>query len=119
MAETPCPVIEAGVSMGDALIEMSAKGFGCVGVRDKDGTLVGMITDGDLRRNMSGNLTTQRVDHVMTHYPVTVEPDTLASEALRRMTAGERKITQLFVCDADGKPLGLLHIHDLLRAGVS
>jgi arabinose-5-phosphate isomerase len=113
------PMIDTGVSMGDALIEMSAKGFGCVGVRATDGTLVGMITDGDLRRNMSGSLTAQKVDHVMTQFPVTVEPDTLASEALRRMTAGERKITQLFVCDAAGQPLGLLHIHDLLRAGVS
>jgi len=113
------PIIDVGATMGDALIEMSAKGFGCIGVRAGDGTLAGIVTDGDLRRNMSGNLTAQKVDHVMTRFPITVEPDTLASDALRRMTAGERKIIQLFVCAADGQPVGLLHIHDLLRAGVS
>lgn len=113
------PIIASGASMGDALIEMSTKGFGCIGVQAEDGTLAGIVTDGDLRRNMSANLTSQPVDQVMTRYPMTVEPDTLASEALRRMTAGSRKITQLFVCEAEGKPVGLLHIHDLLRAGVS
>lgn len=113
------PIIASGASMGDALIEMSTKGFGCIGVRAEDGTLAGIVTDGDLRRNMSANLTSQSVDHVMTRFPMTVEPDTLASEALRRMTAGSRKITQLFVCEAEGKPVGLLHVHDLLRAGVS
>ncbi len=113
------PIIASGSTMGDALIEMSSKGFGCIGVRAEDGTLAGIVTDGDLRRNMSGNLTAQKVDTVMTRFPVTVEPDTLASEALRRMTVGERKITQLFVCTEAGKPVGLLHIHDLLRAGVS
>ncbi|MCP2671483.1 KpsF/GutQ family sugar-phosphate isomerase [Maricaulaceae bacterium EIL42A08] len=113
------PIIASGASMGDALIEMSTKGFGCIGVRAEDGTLAGIVTDGDLRRNMSANLTSQPVDQVMTRFPMTVEPDTLASEALRRMTAGSRKITQLFVCEAEGKPVGLLHIHDLLRAGVS
>ncbi|MCP2679033.1 KpsF/GutQ family sugar-phosphate isomerase [Maricaulaceae bacterium NA33B04] len=113
------PIIASGALMGDALIEMSTKGFGCIGVRAEDGTLAGIVTDGDLRRNMSANLTSQPVDQVMTRFPMTVEPDTLASEALRRMTAGSRKITQLFVCEAEGKPVGLLHIHDLLRAGVS
>ncbi len=113
------PVIAIGSTMGDALIEMSSKGFGCIGVRAEDGTLAGIVTDGDLRRNMSGNLTAQNVESVMTQFPVTVEPDMLASEALRRMTVGTRKITQLFVCSSDGKPVGLLHIHDLLRAGVS
>ncbi len=113
------PIIASGCSMGDALIEMSTKGFGCIGVKAEDGTLAGIVTDGDLRRNMSANLTSQPVDQVMTRFPMTVEPDTLASEALRRMTAGSRKITQLFVCEAEGKPVGLLHIHDLLRAGVS
>ena len=113
------PIIQSGASMGEALIEMSAKGFGCIGVRADDDTLAGIVTDGDLRRNMSGNLTAQPVEQVMTRFPITVLPDVLASDALRRMTAGDRKITQLFVCDADGKPVGLLHIHDLLRAGVS
>ena len=113
------PLIQADAAMGDALIEMSAKGFGCVGVVDADGRLAGIITDGDLRRNMAGDLTERRAGEVMTAKPMTAAPGDLASDALRRMTAGQRKITQLFVCQADGRPAGLLHIHDLLRAGVS
>mgnify|MGYP006269745879 CR=1 FL=1 len=113
------PLIQADAAMGDALIEMSAKGFGCVGVVDGEGRLAGIITDGDLRRNMAGDLTERRAGEVMTAKPMTAAPGDLASDALRRMTAGQRKITQLFVCQADGRPAGLLHIHDLLRAGVS
>ena len=113
------PLIQADAAMGDALIEMSAKGFGCVGVVDGEGRLAGIITDGDLRRNMAGDLTERRAGEVMTANPMTAAPGDLASDALRRMTAGQRKITQLFVCQADGRPAGLLHIHDLLRAGVS
>lgn len=113
------PLIADDARMGDALIEMSAKGFGCVGVTGADGRLVGIVTDGDLRRNMAGDLTARPVAEVMTGKPMTALPGDLASDALRRMTVGERKITQLFVCEADGRPAGLLHIHDLLRAGVS
>lgn len=113
------PLIAAGATMGEALIEMSQKGFGCVGVTGEDGRLVGIVTDGDLRRNMANDLAARKVSQVMTADPMTAAPGDLASDALRRMTAGQRKITQLFVCEADGRPAGLLHIHDLLRAGVS
>ena len=113
------PLIAADATMGEALIEMSQKGFGCVGVTGQDGRLIGIVTDGDLRRNMSGDLAARPVAQVMTADPMTASPGDLASDALRRMTAGARKITQLFVCEADGRPAGLLHIHDLLRAGVS
>ncbi|WBQ10569.1 KpsF/GutQ family sugar-phosphate isomerase [Hyphomonadaceae bacterium ML37] len=113
------PLAASGSGMGEALIEMSAKGLGCVGVIDGEGRLLGIITDGDLRRKMSPDLVSETVDAVMTPAPVTVGPNMLASEALRHMTAGSRKITQLFVCGEDGRPEGLLHIHDLLRAGVS
>ncbi|MCC5996952.1 MAG: KpsF/GutQ family sugar-phosphate isomerase [Oceanicaulis sp.] len=113
------PLAASGSDMGEALIEMSAKGLGCVGVTDAHGRLLGIITDGDLRRKMSPDLISETVDAVMTAAPVTVRQGMLASEALRQMTAGTRKITQLFVCDEDGRPEGLLHIHDLLRAGVS
>lgn len=113
------PLIAAGATMGEALIEMSQKGFGCVGVTGDDGRLVGIVTDGDLRRNMAEDLAARTVSDVMTADPMTASPGDLASDALRRMTAGHRKITQLFVCEADGRPAGLLHIHDLLRAGVS
>ncbi len=113
------PLARRGESMGDALIEMSAKGFGCVGVVDGDGRLAGIVTDGDLRRHMSGDLPSQPVEAVMTANPATIARGALASDALRLMTSGERKITQLFVVEPGGAPSGLLHIHDLLRVGVS
>lgn len=118
-ADQAMPLIDASATMGEALIEMSQKGFGCVGVTSQGGQLVGIVTDGDLRRNMAGDLAARIVSDVMTADPMTASPGDLASDALRRMTAGQRKITQLFVCEADGRPAGLLHIHDLLRAGVS
>lgn len=113
------PVARTGDTMGEALIEMSAKGFGCVGVTGADGRLAGIVTDGDLRRHMDASLPGRPVDEVMTADPATVTRGTLASDALRLMTAGERKITQLFVVEPGGAPAGLLHIHDLLRVGVS
>lgn len=113
------PLIPELASMGDALIVMSEKGFGCVGVQDAQNRLSGIVTDGDLRRKMGPGLIEQAVNTVMTAGPVTVTPDLLASDAMRIMTAGNRKITQLFVCNTEGTPVGLLHIHDLLRAGVS
>lgn len=113
------PLAREGDAMGDALIEMSAKGFGCVGVTGAEGRLTGIVTDGDLRRHMDADLPGRRVESVMTRDPATIARGALASDALRKMTAGERKITQLFVVDPDGAPAGLLHIHDLLRVGVS
>jgi len=113
------PLAREGGAMGDALIEMSAKGFGCVGVIGEDGRLTGIVTDGDLRRHMDASLPSRRVDEVMTRAPATVVRGALASDAMRIMTEGERKITQLFVIDPGGAPAGLLHIHDLLRVGVS
>ena len=111
------PLIGLEARMGEALIEISAKGLGCVGVIDAQGCLIGMVTDGDLRRHMGPDLLDQPVAEVMTRGPKTVQPGTLAADALRIMTAGPVKITQLFAVE-DKKPAGLLHIHDLLRAGV-
>jgi arabinose-5-phosphate isomerase len=88
--------------------------FGCAGVIDETGALQGVITDGDLRRHMT-NLLSCRADEVMTRRPVIVTPATLAGEALKIMN--DRRITVLFVLDA-GAPVGILHVHDLLRAGV-
>lgn len=115
-AEMPLTGPEA--AMGEALIEMTAKGFGVVGVVDAAGGLVGVVTDGDLRRHMAG-LLERRVGEVMTPGPRTIATTALASEALGAMNA--RKITTLFAVDPDapGRPAGILHIHDLLRAGVA
>lgn len=110
------PLVQSGTLMGAVLVEMSGKGLGCVGVLDKDGRLVGIVTDGDLRRHMSNDLVVQPVDAVMTPSPKTVRPDQLASEALKIMNA--LKITSLLVAE-DSKPVGALHIHDLLHIGVA
>ena len=110
------PLVARGTTMSDAVIEMSAKGFGCIGITDGDGKLVGIITDGDLRRHMRRDLFEARVDEIMTHGPKTVRPDQLASEALELLNS--MNITALFVVDA-GRPVGIVHIHDLLRAGAA
>jgi arabinose-5-phosphate isomerase len=102
-------------SMSRAMIEVTAKGYGCAGVVDAQGRLVGIITDGDLRRHMGADLLSQPTGAVMTRTPVTVSPGMLAAEALRLMN--EKRITSLFVVE-DAKPVGLVHVHDMLRAGV-
>lgn len=111
------PLVPMGAAMGDTLIEISQKGFGVAGVTNGDGTLSGIITDGDLRRHMQGLLDLTAAD-VMTANPTTIGPDALAEEAVAVMNA--RKITCLFVVDPDGpaQAQGLLHIHDCLRAGL-
>jgi arabinose-5-phosphate isomerase len=113
---TEIPVTQPHTRMADAILTMTAKRFGCVGVIDARGRLIGMITDGDLRRHMGGDLLAMPVDTVMTRGPQTIRPKALAAEALGLMNA--KKITSLFVVE-DGRPVGILHIHDCLRAGVS
>ena len=111
------PLVEEATPMGDALIEISQKGFGVAGVTAGDGTLAGIITDGDLRRKMDGLLDNTAAE-VMTTGPTTISPDALAEEAVAIMN--QHKITCLFVLDTDGPRVarGLLHIHDCLRAGL-
>jgi arabinose-5-phosphate isomerase len=110
------PLVALGTSMAEAVVEMSSKGFGCVGITELTGTLAGIITDGDLRRHMRPDLLEVRVDEVMTRSPKTVRPDQLASEALEIINTSE--ITALIVTEA-GKPVGIVHFHDLLRAGIA
>jgi arabinose-5-phosphate isomerase len=110
------PLIGRGSPMSEAIVEMSSKGFGCVAVIDKDGKLAGVITDGDLRRHMRMDLLQASVDTVMTAAPKTVRPDQLASEALEILNSS--KITALIVVESD-RPVGIVHFHDLLRAGVA
>jgi arabinose-5-phosphate isomerase len=110
------PLIKRGAPMSEAIVEMSAKGFGCVAVTDRDGKLAGVITDGDLRRHMRVDLLQAPVDGVMTASPKTVRPDQLASEALQILNSS--KITALMVVES-GRPVGIVHFHDLLRAGVA
>jgi arabinose-5-phosphate isomerase len=113
---TTVPLAPLGTAMSDAIIEITAKGFGCVGITDPRGQLVGIITDGDLRRHMRSDLLDATVDDVMTRGPKTVRPDQLISETLELLNT--KKVTALFVVEA-GKPVGVIHIHDLLRAGAA
>jgi len=115
-AGAAAPLAPRGTRMADALVEMSAKGFGCVGITDPPGALLGIITDGDLRRHMRADLLDAKVEEVMTKAPITVRPDQLASEALELLNSA--KITAVFVVEG-GKPVGIVHLHDLLRAGVA
>lgn len=113
------PLAAAGMPMDRALVLMTEKRFGCLGVTGSDGALVGIITDGDLRRAMGPSLLSRVVDDVMTRAPRTIGPDALAAEALHAMNAHTRPVTALFVVGADKAIAGILHIHDLLRAGVA
>jgi arabinose-5-phosphate isomerase len=110
------PVKPVGTVMSEALEEMSAKGFGCVAIVDARGQIAGIITDGDLRRKMRPDLTTLRVEDIMTKSPKVIDRDSLASEALELLNAV--KITTLIVTEAN-RPVGIIHLHDLLRAGVA
>lgn len=109
------PLKPLGTRMSDALVEMSAKGFGCVGIVDVQGRIAGIVTDGDLRRHMRPDLMTAFVDDVMTKNPKTISRDLLASEALEILNSS--KITALIVTES-GRPVGIIHLHDILRAGV-
>jgi arabinose-5-phosphate isomerase len=110
------PLVSAGTRMSEALVEMTGKGFGCVGVTGDGGALIGIVTDGDLRRHMRDDLLTSPVDSVMTKNPRSVRPDQLAAEALEILNS--RKVTALFVVE-NTRPVGLVHVHDLLRIGVA
>ena len=110
------PLIKRGALMSDAIVEMSAKGFGCVAVTDGNGKLAGIITDGDLRRHMRADLLQMTVDAVMTASPIIVRPDQLASEALQLLNSLKKQA--LIVVESD-RPVGIVNFHDLLRAGVA
>lgn len=117
------PLAPPDLRMDAALVAMTAKRFGCLGIVE-NGRLIGIITDGDLRRALEpgraapqSSLLSRTTGEVMTRSPRSIGPDALAAEALRMMN--ERSITALFVVDEAGAPVGILHVHDLLRAGVA
>lgn len=112
------PLADPDMRMDRALVRITEKHFGCLGVTDADGKLVGVMTDGDLRRAMGPDLLSKNVSDIMTSAPRTIGADELAAVALSIMNAPARPITALFVVDDDGRPVGILHIHDLLRAGL-
>lgn len=117
LMHTDLPMVTTRTPMSETLLTISQKGFGVVGVLDETGYLSGIVTDGDLRRHMDG-LLALTAGQVMTPNPRTIGPDALAEKALAVMN--DRKITCLFVTDGDSRrAVGILHIHDLLRAGIA
>lgn len=112
------PLVGEQTSMQEALLTMTSKMLGCVGIVDKNGHLIGIITDGDLRRWLNSDVLSKTVSEVMTKNPKTITPDVLAVEALNVMNNTGKGITQLFVIQED-KPIGIIHIHDCLRAGAA
>ena len=110
------PLVPADTAMAEALIVMTAKRLGCVGVVDTAGALIGIVTDGDLRRHMDATLPLRPVTEVMTEHPVTIHASALGAEAVHLMN--RRKITSLFVVEAE-RPVGVVHVHDCLRAGLA
>ena len=110
------PLALPGTQMSEAIVEMSTKGFGCVGIQDRDGRLLGIITDGDLRRHMDTQADVRELSasHVMTRDPVTIPSATLAVEALNLMEL--RKITSIVVVEGPSRHVvGVVHLHDLWR----
>jgi arabinose-5-phosphate isomerase len=113
------PLASPTMLMDAALVCMTEKRFGCLGVIDHDGRLEGIITDGDLRRAMGPDLLSRPAAALMTPSPRTIGPEALAVDALHLMNAADRPITALFVVDEADHPVGILHLHDLLRAGIA
>ena len=112
------PMKPLGAKMSDALVEMSSKGFGCVCIVDSSGEIAGIITDGDLRRHMRPDLMTALVDDVMTKSPRTIPPGMLATEMLETINSSRPAVTVLIVAEGN-RPIGIVHVHDVLRAGVA
>ncbi|MFT3988150.1 KpsF/GutQ family sugar-phosphate isomerase [Aestuariivirga sp.] len=115
--QSELPLTIESPRMSEALLVMTSRSYGCLGVVDAAGRLIGIVTDGDLRRHMDRNLLDRTVGEVMTRNPKTIDPDALTSEALEILNSA--KITSLFVVNAAREPVGLVHIHDLLRIGAA
>jgi arabinose-5-phosphate isomerase len=111
------PLVSPAAPMSEAILVMTEKSFGCLGACDADGRLVGVVTDGDLRRHMGDSLLGRPVAEIMHRSPKTIGGAALAAEALGLMNRSA--ITSLFVVDGDGRPIGFLHMHDCLRAGIA
>ncbi|HXQ07530.1 MAG TPA: KpsF/GutQ family sugar-phosphate isomerase [Bradyrhizobium sp.] len=113
------PVKPLGTKMSDALVEMSSKGFGCVCIVDDVGEIVGIITDGDLRRHMRPDLMTALVDEVMTRNPRTIAAGMLASDVMRESIDSSKPAVMVLIVAEGNKPVGIVQVHDVLRAGVA
>lgn len=117
LMHTNVPLVHLNDLMKDVLIEMTEKSFGCAGVIDENSKLVGIITDGDLRRKIENDFLSKKASDVMSANPKVVSEDMFAQEATKLMN--KHQITSLFICSNDSKPIGILHIHDCLRVGLA
>jgi len=113
------PLGKTSLSLRSVILEMTRKAFGCMGVTDDAGVLCGLITDADLRRALHRDLDATTAEEVMNRSPITTTPATLAQDVLLLMNARSKPITSLFVVGEDGRPQGIIHLHDLLRAGLA
>lgn len=113
--DSAMPILDENADMQRVLLEMTSKRLGCVGFVNAQGELTGMLTDGDLRRCLSAQILEEKAINIMTKNPKTINKDMLASEAMKIMH--EKKITNIFIVE-DNKPVGVIHIHDLLNNGV-
>ena len=114
--DSAMPILDENADMQRVLLEMTSKRLGCVGFINSLGELTGMLTDGDLRRCLSAQILEEKAINIMTKNPKTISKDLLASEAMKIMH--EKKITNIFVVE-ENKPVGVIHIHDLLNNGVA
>jgi arabinose-5-phosphate isomerase len=111
------PLVRPDATLAEVIAEINAKRFGCVGVTDAGGKLIGMVTDGDIRRNMAHEARNRRASEIMTRTPLTINGEMLAGEVIELINT--KQITAVFVVDENNNPIGLIHIHDLLRIGVA
>jgi arabinose-5-phosphate isomerase len=111
------PLVAENTPMSEAVMTLSNKRFGCVGVKDANGKLIGILTDGDLARNLDRDLQSLSVNDLMTRYPKTIKGSALVTSAMA--TLNSFNISALIVTDAENKPEGIIHLHDLLRIGVA
>lgn len=110
------PLLKTNATINEIILEMTSKRLGCVGFTNENGDFCGMFTDGDLRRCLNADLKNAKAADIMTKNPITANPDMFASEAIKILN--EKKITNLFVLE-NNKPIGVIHIHDLLKAGIA
>lgn len=113
--DTDIPLVAKGTTMQKAIIAMAEKRFGCIGVFDKDNKFIGIITDGDIRRHMDKDFLTKKVEEIMTQSPYTIAPDHLLVDVLAQMNS--KRIHSVFILQ-NQHAVGILHIHDILRAGL-
>ncbi|GAB6853745.1 KpsF/GutQ family sugar-phosphate isomerase [Asaia astilbis] len=113
------PLGKADMTLSNVIIEMTRKAFGCIGIVDESGALIGLVSDGDLRPALTRHLDTATAGEIMNHDPITTKRDVLAQEVIHLMTARRKAINSLFILDDDRRPVGIVRLHDLLRTGIA